>query len=178
MESQTIEEGQVHGSLSASPASEVADSWTVAALAHASIAVTLLLSFAGGIGALVGPAIALAIYFGYRHRSRFVAYHALQAVAYQATGLVLYLVLVAVLVSVTVVAWTISGLLSPVLIGLFLMPLALALTLFTVLILLLVPLAWGGYGLYVAYQVYQGRDEAYWLVGELVRKGASHNAGS
>ena len=101
MESQTIEEGQVPGSLSASPASEVADSWTVAALAHASIAVTLLLSFAGGIGALVGPAIALAIYFGYRQRSRFVAYHALQAVAYQATGLVLYLVLVAVLVTAT-----------------------------------------------------------------------------
>ncbi|MCJ7738487.1 MAG: DUF4870 domain-containing protein [Anaerolineae bacterium] len=171
MESQISDEGQIPGSSSAPLASELADSWTVAALAHASIAVTLLLSFSGGVGALVGPAIALAIYFGYRQRSRFVAYHALQAVAYQAIGLVMYLVLIAVLVSVTVVAWTISGLLSTVLIGLLLMPLALALTLFMVLILLLAPLGWAGYGLYVAYQVYQGRDEAYWLVGEWVGKG-------
>ena len=43
-----------------------ADEWTVAALAHATVLLTLVLGAAGGIGALIGPAVALAIYFGYR----------------------------------------------------------------------------------------------------------------
>jgi len=160
------EEREAVDSLSVSSVMTSADEWTTAALAHASIVVTLLLAPAGGIGVLVGPAIALAIYFGYRQRSKFVAFHALQSFAYQAVGLLLYLVLVGVMVGVAILAWTISGVLSAVLIGFLLIPLALAFTLLMVLILLLVPLGWSGYGLYIAYQVYQGRDERYWLIGE------------
>jgi len=57
-----------------------------------------------------------------------------------------------------------------VLIGLLLMPFALLLTLLMVLLLVGVPFAWLGYGLYAAYEVYQGRDFLYWLVGERLKQ--------
>ena len=51
---------------------------------------------------------------------------------------------------------------SLVVVGLLLMPLALSLT----LVLLATIIAWFVYGLYAAYQVYQGNDFRYWLIGE------------
>jgi len=147
-----------------------ADEWTVAALAHASVLLTLILGIAGGIGALIGPAVALAIYFGYRDKSRFIAFHALQSFVYQAVGILSYAVLAAVLAVWVAIAWTVSGLLSAVLVGLLLMPFALLLTLTTVLLLVCTPFAWLGYGLYAAYQVYQGRDFRYWLIGEWLER--------
>jgi len=58
-------------------------------------------------------------------------------------------------------AWTITGLLSAVLIGLLCIPVALVLS--------LIPLAALGYGIYGGVQVSQGRDFKYWLVGDWVR---------
>jgi uncharacterized Tic20 family protein len=147
-----------------------ADEWTVAALAHATVLLTLVLGVAGGIGALIGPAVALAIYFGYRERSRFAAFHALQSCAYQVAGVLLYLVFTAVMVVWLVIAWTISGLLSAVLVGLLMMPFALLLTLLVVLLLICIPFAWLSYGLYASYQVYQGRDFRYRWIGEWVER--------
>ena len=147
-----------------------ADEWTAAALAHASILLTLILGVAGGIGALIGPAIALAIYFGYRERSRFVAFHALQSFAYQVAGVLVYAVFAAVSAVWIAIAWTVSGLLSVVLVGLLMMPFALMMTLLLVLLLVLAPLIWLGYGLYVSYQVYQGRHFRYWLIGEWIER--------
>ena len=144
--------------------------WTVAALAHASLLLTLMLSPAGGIGALVGPAVALAIYFGYRGRSRFVAFHALQSFADQASAVLIYAILAAVLGVWVAMAWTVSGLLSAVVIGLLLMPFALLLTLLTALLLVGAPFGWLGCGLYAAYQVYQGRNFHYWVIGEWLEK--------
>jgi len=146
------------------------DEWTVAALAHTSVLLAPILSVAGGIGALAGPVVALAIYFGYRGRSRFVAFHALQSFAYQVSGLLIYLVLVAALTVWVALAWTVSGLLSVVLIGVLLMPFALFLTLLTVFLLLGVPLGWIGYGLYAAYLVYQGHNFHYRLIGEWLER--------
>lgn len=146
------------------------DEWTAATLAHASALLTLILGMAGGVGALVGPVVPLAMYFGYRQRSHFVAFHALQSFVYQVAGVLLYAVLAAVLAVGVAIAWTVSGLLSAVLIGLLLMPLALLLTLLMVLLLVCVPFAWLGYGLYAAYQVYQGRDFHYWLIGEWLKR--------
>jgi len=146
------------------------DEWTAAMLAHASALLTLILGMAGGVGALVGPVVPLAMYFGYRQRSHFVAFHALQSFVYQVAGVLLYAVLAAVLAVGVAIAWTVSGLLSAVLIGLLLMPLALLLTLLMVLLLVCVPFAWLGYGLYAAYQVHQGRDFHYWLIGEWLER--------
>ncbi len=143
--------------------------WTTAALAHASVALALILGSAGGIGAFIGPAVALAMYLGYRERSRFVAFHALQASVYQVTGILLYVVIAAIMATGVASAWTVSGLLSAVLIGFLLMPLALLLTIFMVALLVGMPLAWLGYGLYAAYQVYQGRDFRYWMIGDWLK---------
>ena len=143
-----------------------ADEWTTAALAHASALLTLVLGMAGGIGALVGPVVPLVMYLGYREKSRFVAFHALQSFVYQMAGMLSYIVLVAVLAILVAMAWIVSGLLSAVLVGFLLMPFALLLTLLMVLLLVGLPFAWVSYGLYAAYQVYQGRDFRYWLIGE------------
>jgi uncharacterized Tic20 family protein len=146
------------------------DEWTTASLAHASILLTLVLAFAGGIGALVGLLVPLAIYLSYRERSRFIGFHAVQSLAYQGVGIVVYGLLVAVLAAAVTAAWTISGLLSAVVIGFFLMPLALLVTLLTVVLLLGVPLVWVGYGLYAAYRVYEGGHFRYWLLGEWIER--------
>jgi uncharacterized Tic20 family protein len=146
------------------------DEWTAAALAHTSVLLTLILGMAGGIGVLVGPAIPLVVYLGYRGKSRFVAFHALQSLAYHVVGVLSYVVLVAVMAVWVAIAWTVSGLLSAVLVGLLLMPFALLLTLLTTLLLVCIPFAWLGYGLYAAYQVYQGRNFHYWLIGEWLER--------
>ena len=144
--------------------------WTTAALTHASVVVTLILALAGGVGAFVGLVLPLVIYLSHRERSRFVVFHALQALVYQGAGVVIYLVLAVVLALAVTIAWTVSGLLSAVVIGLLLMPLALLLTTLMVVVLLGAPLAWVAYGLYAAYQVYQGNNFHYWLVGEWIER--------
>jgi uncharacterized Tic20 family protein len=144
--------------------------WTAAALAHASILLTLVLAFAGGVGALVGLAVPLVIYLSYRERSRFITFHALQSLVYQGAGALIYLVLVAVLAAAVAATWTISGILSAVVIGFLLMPLALVITILTVILLVGAPLLWVGYGLYAAYRVYQGEDFRYWQVGEWLER--------
>jgi len=148
------------------------DEWTIAALAHASILLVLVLGSVG-IGLLLGPLVPLIMYLSYRERSRFIAFHALQAFAYQMAGVVGYFVLVAVLVSAVVIAWVVSGLLTVVLIGFLLMPLALILTLLMVFGLVIAPFAWIGYGAYGAYSVYRGERFRYWLIGEWIEREVS-----
>jgi hypothetical protein len=150
--------------------SATTDAWTIAALAHASILLTLILAFAGGVGALVGLVVPLVIHLSYRERSRFIAFHAMQALVYQGAGVLIYLVLVVVLALAVTVAWVVSGLLSAVIVGFLLMPIALLLTAVMVIVLLGAPLTWIAYGLYAAYEVYQGKDFRYWLVGEWVER--------
>lgn len=132
--------------------------WTTAALAHASVLLTVILGAPAGLGVPIGLAVPLAMYFGYRRHSRFIAFHALQAFVYQVIGAVG----IAALGALVGIAWAISGALSAVLVGLALMPLALTLT----LVLAGAAIAWFGYGMYAAYQVYQGADFRYWLIGE------------
>jgi len=152
------------------PAQVPIDAWTWAALAHASVLLTLVLGMAGGIGALIGPVIPLAMYFGYRGKSRFAALHALQSFVYQAVGIVIYVLLIAAAAALVSVAWMVSGLLSAVLVGFLLMPIALLLTLLVAFPLICIPFVWLGYGLYAAYRVYQGRDFRYWLIGEWLER--------
>ncbi len=146
------------------------DEWTTAALAHASVLLTLILGAAGGVGALIGPAVALAIYFGYREKSRFVAFHALQSAAYQVVGILLYAVTATVLGSMVGMAWSVSGALVEVFVGFLIMPFALLMTLLMVLVLVGAPLIWIGYGLYASYKVYQGNNFHYQWIGEQVER--------
>lgn len=147
-----------------------ADEWTTAALAHASVALALIGGVAGGIGSLAGPVVALALYLGYREKSRFIAFHALQACVYQGVGILVYIALAAVLGGGMAIAWTVSGVLAAVLVGFLLMPFALVLTVLAILVLIVAPLAWVGYGLYAAYMVYHGQDFRYRWIGSWVER--------
>ena len=130
-----------------SPAEE--RTWSV--LAHLSILLNLVTGFAG-------PVTALVIYLVYKDRSRKVAYHALQALIFQlicwyGSGLLIGAI------------WAAVGILSAILIGIILIPIALIMT------LVLVALPVGGviFGIIGAIQVNQGQDFRYWLVGDWVR---------
>ncbi len=120
---------------------------TWAMLAHLSV----LLNLISGFG---GPLAALIIYLVFQGRSRYVAYHSLQALIFQllwwAGGGLL-----------AGIAWAISGTLAMVLIGVLLMPLACLLSLLPVGALV--------YGVIGAIQTSQGQDFRYWLIGDWLR---------
>lgn len=123
--------------------------WSV--LAHLSVLLNLITGFAGPIAALV-------IYLIFKDRSRTIAYHALQAMLFQLIwwyggGLLIGLM------------WLIVGALSFILIGVILIPIALVVT----LLLAILPLGAVIYGVIAAFQVNQGQDFRYWLVGDWVR---------
>ena len=159
MQEANIQEITANGTVTDDKAVRVpTNEWTTASLAHATALLTAILGTPGGLGIPIGLAVPLALYFGYRRNSRFIAFHALQAFVYQVVGTIG----IASLGVLVAMAWTISGTLSAVLVGLALMPIALSLT----LLLICAALAWLGYGLYAAYQVYQGNDFRYWLIGE------------
>jgi uncharacterized Tic20 family protein len=149
------------------------DTWTMAALAHASILITLVSAFAGGVGALLGLVIPLVIYLSHRARSRTIAFQALQALVYQGAGVLAYVGLALVLALIVAGLWIIVGLLSAVVVGFLLMPAAVLTTGLMVVVLLLAPLAWLGYGLYAAYQVYQGGHFRYLFIGDWIERRAS-----
>lgn len=118
-----------------------------AMLAHLSALVNL---FTGFLGVLV----ALAIYLVYKDRSRYVAYQSMQSFFFQLIcwfgG--------GVLIGIT---WTAVGLLSIVVIGICLTPLACLVTL-----LPFVSLIYSAFG---GVECSQGRDFRYWLIGDWVR---------
>jgi uncharacterized Tic20 family protein len=127
------------------------DERTWGMLAHLST----LLNLATGFG---GPIAALIIYLVYKDRSRLVSYHALQAMVFQLIwwfggGAIIGLM------------WAIVGVLSALLIGIVLIPLAVVIT----PILALLPVGALIYGVVGAIQVSQGQDFKYWLVGDWVR---------
>jgi uncharacterized protein len=116
-------------------------------LAHLSVLVNLFTAF-------IGPVVALIIYLVFRDRSRYVAYHSLQSFLNQLIWWIGGGTIIAII-------WTITGVLSAVLVGLCLIPLA---CLFT-----LMPLIAVIQGVIGAVQTSQGQDYKYWWVGDWVR---------
>lgn len=119
----------------------------MAMLAHLSVLINL---FTG----ILGPVAALIIYLVYKDKSRYVAYQAMQAFLFQMIVWVGWGLVVAG-------AWIVTGLLSIVIIGLLLIPLACLLS--------LVPAVAPIYGIVAAVKTSQGEDFKYWLVGDWVR---------
>jgi hypothetical protein len=155
------------------------DERTMAALAHASVVLTFILALgSGGLGGLLGILVPLLIWLTYKEKSAYVSFQALQATVFQAVSILLMVVVLAVSIILIVVGWTISGALTAVLIGLCLMPFALLITVVLALLVLILPLAQLGYGLYAAYETYQGRDFRYWLVGESLEKEIAKRQGT
>jgi hypothetical protein len=116
-------------------------------ISHLSVLANLVTGF-------LGPVVALIIYLVYKERSRYVAYHSMQAFVFQ----MVWWVGAGALAGI---AWAVSGVLSAVLIGLLCMPLA--------CIISLLPLASLVYGVIGGVQTSQGQDFKYWLIGDWVR---------
>ncbi len=123
------------------------DERTWAMLAHLSVLINLVTGF-------LGPIIAFIIYVVFKDRSRYVAYQALQSFVFQMIVWVGGGIIIAA-------AWMISGLLSVILIGLLLMPIACLLS--------FIPLIAPIYGIIGAVKTNQGQDFKYWLIGDWVR---------
>jgi len=134
------------GSAPAAPLSP-SDERTWAMLAHLSILANLVTGF-------LGPVAALVIYLVYKDRSRYVAYQSMQSLIFQLIGWIGGAAL-------TAIAWAISGILSVILIGCLLMPIALLIS--------AIPIAALVYGVIGAVECSQGKDFKYWLVGDWVR---------
>jgi len=127
------------------------DERTWATLSHASTLLNLVTGFAGPIAALI-------IYLAYRDRSRLVAYHALQSMIFQLIWWYGGGILIGAM-------WAVVGALSAILIGVILVPIALAMT----CVLAILPLGAVIYSLIGAVQTSQGQDFKYWLAGDWVR---------
>jgi hypothetical protein len=123
------------------------DERTWAMLAHLSVLLNLV------TGAL-GPVAALVIYFIFRDRSRYVAYHSLQSFVMQ----LVFWIGGGALVGA---AWAVTGILSAVLIGLLCIPVACVLT--------FLPLGALVYGVWGSIETSQGKDFKYYWVGDWVR---------
>ena len=123
------------------------DERTWAMFAHLSVLVNLFT-------AVLGPLAALLIYFAYKDRSRYVAYHAMQS-------FVLQLIVWVGGGMIAGVAWAVTGVLSMVVIGLFLIPFACLIS--------LLPVIAPVYGIVAAVETSQGKDFKYWLIGDWVR---------
>jgi uncharacterized Tic20 family protein len=127
------------------------DERTWGLLAHLSVLLNLFTGFAGPIAALI-------IYLIYKDRSRYVAYHSIQSFIFQliwwgGAGVLIGLI------------WAVTGVLSALLVGILLIPIALLLT----PVFLLMPLGSLVYGIIGGIQCSQGQDFKYWLVGDWVR---------
>lgn len=142
-----------------------------ASLAHLTalltVAVGLSTSGAGAVLALLAP-LGLYLYFG--GRSRYVAFHALQATVFQALGAILYVLLGGGVAAAIALAWVVSGVLSVVLVGFLLMPMALVMTLVGGYMLAAAPLLWLAYSLIGAYRTYEGQPFEYPFVAGAVAR--------
>jgi len=119
---------------------------TWATLAHLSVLLNL-------ITGMLGPVAALIIYLVFKDRSRYVAYQSMQAFIFQ----LIWWIGGGVLVGL---AWTITGILTAVCIGLCLFPAAILIS--------LIPIAALVYGVVGAVQCNQGANFRYWLIGDWV----------
>lgn len=133
-----------------------------AALAHGSTLLTALVGLAsGGAGVLITIFIPLFIYFAFRKRSEYVAFHALQAFTIQLVGTVGWLALLIGGLVVWVALLILSAILILVLVGLVLVPLvALMLPVF-ILASLALPVGMVIYSVIAAVETWNGHDYRY-----------------
>ncbi len=124
------------------------DERTWAMLAHLSILANLVTGILGTIAALI-------IYLVYKDRSRYVAYQSLQSLLFQIITWIVGGAVIGIL-------WAITGILSAVLVGICLIPLA--------TIVSLIPIAALIYGVIAGVKCNNGEDFKYWLIGDWVRK--------
>jgi uncharacterized Tic20 family protein len=145
------------------------DEMTWAALAHASILLTLLLGVStGGIAAILGPIVPAIVWYVFRDRSEYVVEQARQATIFQLAGILGLLALAIVGAIVIAAGWVVSAVLVVVLIGLILMPVMLIVTLAWVAAVVALPVVQVVYGCYAALEAYNGRPFRYWWIADVI----------
>src|SRR5436190_22081631 len=149
-----------------------------AMLAHLTALLTLFTAVAtGGPGYIVALLVPLALYLYFAGRSEYAAYHALQATVFQALAGIVYVTVALLAGAVTSTAWIAAGVLTIVLVGLALVPVAFGVTVIAGVELLGLPLLMLAMALRGAYLVSAGQDFAYPVVGAVVarswRRGAT-----
>ncbi len=142
-----------------------------ASLAHLTALLTVAVGLStSGAGAVLALLVPLGMYLYFGGRSRYVAFHALQATVFQALGAILYVLLGGGVAAAIALAWVVSGVLSVVLVGFLLMPVALVMTLVGGYMLAAVPLLWLAYSLIGAYRTYEGQPFEYPFVAGAVAR--------
>jgi uncharacterized Tic20 family protein len=140
-----------------------------AALAHASVLITVLLGLlSGGIGALLGPIIPGIIWYVHRDKSEYVVEQARQATIYQVAGIVALVALVLVGGILVSLGLAISAVMIIILIGLILLPIMIVVTLIWGAAIVVLPIAQVVYGCYAALEAYNGRPFRYWWVADRI----------
>lgn len=143
---------------------------TMAATAHASSLLTLLISFGtAGLGGILFAFVPFLIYLSYKDKSRFVAFHAAQAFALQVVGTVGFFLSIIAGTIVMVVVWAVSGLLVVILIGFILLILSLIITLAIITIWISAPFVGMAFSCVGAYETANGRNYYYPYIGEWVQ---------
>jgi uncharacterized Tic20 family protein len=140
-----------------------------AALAHASILLTLLLGVStGGIAAILGPIVPAIIWYAFREKSDYVAGQARQATIFQLAGILGLLALAIVGAILVAVGWAVSAVLVVVLVGLILLPVMLIVTVLWVAGVVALPIVQVVYGCYAALEAYNGRPFRYWWIADMI----------
>jgi uncharacterized Tic20 family protein len=140
-----------------------------AALAHASILLTLLLGLStGGIAAILGPIVPALIWITQRDKSEYVEQQARQATLFQLAGILGLLALAIVGALLVAVGWAVSAVLVIVLVGLLLLPVMLIVTVLWVAAVVALPIIQVVYGCYAALEAYNGRPFRYLWIADLV----------
>jgi uncharacterized Tic20 family protein len=161
--------------LATTQAGPSANERTWAALAHASILLTFALGVStGGVAVVLTALVPLAIWLAFRDKSRFVAFHAMQATVFQLASLAAWIAILIGGLAVLIPAWLITAVLLVVLIGFLLLPVVLVLTIALPVLLIVLPLASLVYGLYGALEVYSGRPFRYWKVADWIESRGVH----
>jgi hypothetical protein len=139
MEAKEQKYGVIGGPETAAMSAQDERTWS--ALAHLSIFLNLVTGF-------LGPVAALVVWLVYKDRSSKVAFQALQSMWYQVAWLI-----------VLVAGWTVTGILTIVLIGFLLMP---AMALISV-----VPFV---HGAYAAYRVKRDGEYRYPFIADMIER--------
>jgi len=133
-----------------------------AALAHASTLLTALVGVAsGGAGVLLTMFVPLCIYFAFRKRSEYVAFHALQALTIQLVGTIGWASLVFLGILATIALFLLSLVLILVAVGIILAPLTIVGGILFLLASFALPIGMVVYSMIAAVETWNGNDYRY-----------------
>lgn len=145
-----------------------------AAVAHASVLITLLLGIStGSLAAILGVAIPAIIWYVYRDKSEYVTEQARQATIFQVAGILAWWALILVGGLALALGAVVGAVLTIVLVGLLLLLVVALVAIVWSAAILLLPIAQTVYGCYAAIETYNGRPFRYRWIADLIDRSQS-----